>query len=74
MYSLAKLLGHDYILYISLPVVMEHNSCLHLVLPPVRSPGAGSEESGSNLWLLGLVIGVVALIIIIFAICFLWRR
>ena len=70
----AKLLGHDYILYKSLPEVMEHNSCLHLVLSSARSPGAGSEESGSNLWLLGPVFAVVLLIVIIVAICFLWRR
>lgn len=53
---------------------MEYICCLHLVLQAARTSGAGNEDSGSNLWLLGPVCAVVLLIIIIVAICFLWRR
>ncbi|CAB3995382.1 RNA-directed DNA polymerase from mobile element jockey [Paramuricea clavata] len=39
-----------------------------------RTSGTGNEDTGNNLWLLGPVCAVLALIVVITVICLLWRR
>ena len=39
-----------------------------------RTSGAGNEETGNNLWILGPALAAVLLIVIIAVICLVWRR